>query len=80
MDYPFGPGGEVEGTVALWRHKNGCGAKADNLEEWQAVKILKFTRHRWETCSTGKSVVLDVHGRGHFIPRFWIERQLHDIL
>ena len=80
MDYPFGPNGEVEGAVALWRAQNGCADKADNLEDWQAVKILKFTRHRWESCQSGKSIVLDVHKRGHFIPRFWIERQLKELL
>ena len=80
MDYPFGPDGEVEGAVALWRAQNGCADKADNLENWQAVKILQFTRHRWESCQSGKSIVLDVHKRGHFIPRFWIERQLKELL
>ena len=34
MDYPFGPGGAVEGAVALWREQNRCGPKADSLEKW----------------------------------------------
>jgi len=80
MDYPFGPNGEVEAAVSLWRHHNGCDARADSQERWQAVKILSFNRHRWETCTSGKSIVLDVHKRGHFIPRFWIERQLKELL
>ncbi|MGI9364879.1 MAG: alpha/beta hydrolase family esterase [Rhizobiaceae bacterium] len=80
MDYPFGPQGEVEGAVALWLKQNGCEDTADSLETWQAVKILSFQRHRWDNCFSGKSIVLDVHKRGHFIPRFWIERQLNELL
>ena len=80
MDYPFGPNGEVEGAVALWRYHNGCGPKADYLKDWQAVKILQFQRHVWENCTSGKSIRLDVHKRGHFIPRFWFERNLRELL
>ena len=80
MDYPFGPDGQVEGAVALWRKQNGCPDKADSLETWKAVKILSFQRHRWSNCASRKSIVLDVHNRGHFIPRFWIERQLRELL
>ena len=80
MDYPFGPDGDVEGAVALWRQTNGCEGEADRLARWQAVKILPFQRHVWNTCASGKSVILDVHERGHFIPRFWIEHQLRELL
>lgn len=80
MGYPFGPDGEVEGAVALWLRKNDCGRRADHLKPWQAVKILQFLRHQWDSCETGKSVILDVHERGHFIPRYWIERQLRELL
>jgi polyhydroxybutyrate depolymerase len=80
MEYPFGPGRRVNGAVALWRRENGCSGEPDTSETWQAVKILQFQRLRWTTCSSGKSIVLDVHKRGHFIPRFWIERQLTDLL
>lgn len=80
MGYPYGRDGTVESAVALWRARNNCKAKPDNRLNWQAVKILPFTRHTWANCSSGKSVVLDVHARGHFIPRFWIERQLKELL
>ncbi len=80
MDYPFGPNGEVEGAVSLWRTMNVCNTSADEKSVWQAVKILKFERLRWNNCNTGKTVTLDVHKRGHFIPRFWIENQLKELL
>ena len=80
MDYPFGPSGKVESAIRLWRARNGCDVQPDSQERWQAVKILSFHRHRWETCASGKSIVLDVHKRGHFIPRYWIERQLKELL
>ncbi|EFL89678.1 PHB depolymerase family esterase [Ahrensia sp. R2A130] len=80
MDYPFGPDRAVEGAVALWLDRNGCGPKADEIEPWQAVKILSFDRHIWNTCSSGKPVVLDVHPGGHFIPRYWIAAQLDQLM
>lgn len=80
MDYPFDESGKVESAVNLWRRQNKCAKKADQKTKWQAVKILPFERYSWNKCRTGKSIVLDVHQRGHFIPRFWIETQLRQIL
>ncbi|MEM9733152.1 MAG: polyhydroxybutyrate depolymerase [Pseudomonadota bacterium] len=80
MAYPYGEAGTEESAVDLWLNRNGCADKADARENWQAVEILPFERHVWNRCSTGKRVVLDVHRRGHFIPRFWIARQLRDLL
>lgn len=80
MGYPFGPEGDVEHAVALWRARNGCDDGPDSKTPWQAVKILPFLRHSWTKCRSGKTVMLDVHKRGHFIPRFWIARQLEDLL
>lgn len=80
MAYPYGPSGTEESAVDLWLDRNGCGPKADQRKNWQAVEILPFERHIWNRCASGKRVVLDVHRRGHFIPRFWIERQLKDLL
>ena len=80
MDYPYGDDGTVESAVSLWRNLNKCQTEPDTRTPWQAVKILPFLRHTWQSCATGKSVVLDVHQRGHFIPRFWIERQLKELL
>lgn len=79
MDYPLAPDGGLAGPVALWLRQNGCtGEPATN--SWQAVKILPFERWRWTHCASGKPVTLDIHQRGHFIPRFWIARQLDELL
>ena len=80
MDYPFGARGEIEGAVQLWRSINNCDIESVEKHSWQAVKILPFTRLKWNKCQSGKTVILDVHKRGHFIPRFWIEHQLKDLL
>jgi polyhydroxybutyrate depolymerase len=37
-----------------------------------------FARTAWD-CDGGR-VLLDVHARGHFIPRGWIARQLDELL
>ncbi|MGI9354081.1 MAG: alpha/beta hydrolase family esterase [Rhizobiaceae bacterium] len=80
MDYPYGPDGALAGAVALWITRNGCGDKADSRSSWKPTEILPVTRHSWTKCSSGKSVTLDVHGRGHFIPRGWIAKQLEELL
>ncbi len=80
MDYPFGPQGDVEHAVKLWRDRNKCDHGAVSKTNWQLVPILPFTRYEWKSCGSGKSVVLDAHTRGHFIPRFWIGRQLDELL
>ena len=75
-----GPVVRSKALFAYGARGNGCDVQPDSQERWQAVKILSFHRHRWETCASGKSIVLDVHKRGHFIPRYWIERQLKELL
>lgn len=79
MGFPFGPNNDVSWPVKLWRDLNRCDETIEKTV-WQAVKILPFIRHHWTRCASGKEVTLDVHARGHFIPRFWIERQLSDLL
>jgi len=80
MGYPFGPGKDITWPVRLWRKQNGCAEKPTSKTIWNAVKILPFVRHLWANCHSGKNVVLDVHERGHFIPRRWIGRQLDELL
>ncbi len=80
MSYPFGPDGTLEAAVALWIARNGCRKKPDGKSSWQAVKNLPFLRHIWTDCASKKTVVLDVHQRGHFIPRLWIAKQLEELL
>ncbi|WP_342078007.1 polyhydroxybutyrate depolymerase [Yoonia sp. SS1-5] len=79
MDFPFGPDGDQRYPVALWRQQFGCGASGQ-VSEWSVTAQDAFTRHAWERCTTGKRVVLDLHARGHFIPRGWIGRQLDELL
>ncbi|MEM7300546.1 MAG: polyhydroxybutyrate depolymerase [Pseudomonadota bacterium] len=80
MDFPFGRGGDVKHPVALWRTKNGCMEQPDSVTTWNATKRLSFDRYEWRNCASGKSVTLDVHPRGHFIPRGWIQKQLDQLL
>lgn len=80
MDFPFGPNNDVTWPVKLWRDRNGCEDNSLRKSQWQARKKLPFTRHIWNNCASGKQVILDVHKRGHFIPRFWIARQLKELL
>lgn len=80
MDFPMGPGGDVTNPVALWRRENGCKGDADVIFAWSVTDKDKFTRYVWDNCSSGKSVTLDLHTRGHFIPVGWIKRQLDELL
>ncbi len=80
MGYPYGKNGELEGAVALWRNLNRCREKADSQVNGKLKKGISFTRYLWAKCASGKSVILDVHNRGHFIPRFWIAKQLEELL
>ncbi|MHA3915512.1 CE1 family esterase [Halovulum sp. GXIMD14793] len=80
MDFPIGPGGDVTYPVALWRRENGCLGQPDQIADWQVTERDVFTRHVWQRCSSGREVRLDVHKRGHFIPRGWLKRQLEELL
>ena len=79
MDFPFGPDGDTTYPVALWRRAFGCGAPQD-AGDWQVTDRDEFTRTVWAECTTGGPVTLDIHDRGHFIPRGWIARQLDELL
>ncbi|MEO1552082.1 MAG: hypothetical protein AAFR93_16935, partial [Pseudomonadota bacterium] len=78
MDFPFGPDGDVTYPVALWRRHNGCAEPGERVGDWAATSRVMFTRYAWRDCA--KPVILDVHPRGHFIPRGWIRRQLEELL
>jgi polyhydroxybutyrate depolymerase len=79
MDFPMGPGGDVLFPVALWRRQFGCDGH-DTLGNWSVTNNDLFTRHVWEDCTAGGNVTLDLHARGHFIPRGWMGRQLDELL
>lgn len=78
MDFPYGANGEKTGPVRLWRRINGCNDKADQNANWETEQ--KFERYQWKTCSSGKSVTLDVHDGGHWIAKGWLEQQLKELL
>jgi polyhydroxybutyrate depolymerase len=80
MDFPMGPGGDTTYPVALWRRENGCTGKPDEEFEWRATDKDLFQRHVRTRCASGKSVRLDLHARGHFIPVGWFQRQLDELL
>ncbi|WP_421999687.1 alpha/beta hydrolase family esterase [Roseovarius mucosus] len=79
MDFPFGPNGESTWPVKLWRDRLGCAEPGEERGDWSVTEILSFQRIAWEDCTEGR-VLLDVHNRGHFIPRGWIGRQLDELL
>lgn len=78
MDFPMGPGGDTTHPVAHWRQIYACG-DAERSGAWHATQDLNFERISWENCATG-AVYLDLHPRGHFIPKGWIARQLDELL
>lgn len=78
MDFPFGPDDDTTYPVALWRDKLGC-TELTGSEQYSTTEKDHFERSIWDDCDAGK-VVLDVHARGHFIPRGWFARQLDDLL
>lgn len=77
MDFPFGRDGDTTYPVALWRDHFDCG-EGENLGLWSVTRHDTFDRTVWD-CPGGK-VALDVHARGHFIPRGWIAKQLDELL
>ena len=79
MDFPFGPGGDTTYPVKLWRDRLGCDGPPRDLGPWDITRHDTFKRTQWRDCADGQ-VTLDVHKRGHFIPRGWIARQLDELL
>ncbi len=79
LEFPYGPGGDTTYPVQLWRERLGCAPAGEEAGEWRITKHDLFTRTVWEDCSEGR-VSIDIHPRGHFIPRGWIARQLDQIL
>ena len=80
MDFPFAPDGAVGGAIELWRVRNECATEPSRNLSWHTIKILPITRYFWENCRSRKTIILDVHNRGHFIPRRWIAHQLDELL
>ncbi|QHQ37303.1 polyhydroxybutyrate depolymerase [Algicella marina] len=80
MDFPMGPGGDELFPVALWRRVNGCAGAPVGPRHWAVTQHDAFRRFVWSDCASGKPVRLDLHDRGHFIPRGWIAQQLEELL
>ena len=78
MDFPFGPNGEETGPVRMWQRINGCRPEPGEVSKWQTSQT--YTRYQWHECSSGKTVLLDVHKGGHWIARGWLARQLDELL
>lgn len=79
MTFPMGPGGDTTYPVALWRQAYEC-AQGVPGGNWQVTEHDQFTRTTWRDCNSGGPVTLDLHARGHFIPRGWIARQLDELM
>ena len=80
LDFPFGPGGDTNYPVMLWRERLGCSEAVREAGDWSVVPFLTHNRREWEDCAKGVKVTLDVHPGGHFIPHGWIGRQLDELL
>ncbi|PTX54375.1 polyhydroxybutyrate depolymerase [Litoreibacter ponti] len=79
LDFPFGPDGDTTYPVALWRDHFGCGDVARSAQ-YSTTEKDHFERSVWDGCAREGRVVLDVHPRGHFIPRGWFAYQLDELL
>ncbi|MEO0752138.1 MAG: polyhydroxybutyrate depolymerase [Pseudomonadota bacterium] len=78
LAFPYGPGGETDHAVKLWRDRMGC-QQGQKQGEWQITDLDRFTKTAWDGCAEGR-VTLDIHPGGHFIPRGWIARQLDEVM
>ncbi len=79
MSLPRGPGHDATNAVALWRKIFRCGkGRLDGT--LNLVPGVNFAHFVWDKCSQGRSVTLDVHTGGHFIPTGWLGLQLDDLM
>lgn len=79
MGFPFGPDGDTTYPVKLWRDAKKCGAGVKS-GSWSVQPKDTFVRTNWEDCEDRGAVRIDVHSRGHFIPKGWFARQLDELL
>lgn len=78
LDFPFGPDGDTGHAVRLWRDRLGCNEQVQT-SEYSTTERDRFERSAWTDCADG-NVLIDVHQRGHFIPRGWFAQQLDELL
>ncbi len=79
MGFPFGPGGDTTYPVQLWRDAKKCD-EGVMPGPWSVEPKDIFMRTVWNDCEDGGRVSIDVHARGHFIPKGWFARQLDQLL
>ena len=79
MSLPRGPDHDATNVVALWRKALRCGAgRLDGaLTLAPGVEFAHFT---WDNCAGNRSVTLDIHTGGHFIPTGWLGYQLDGLM
>lgn len=80
LDFPYGPNGETDTPIALWRTRFGCAPEdaGTSFGAWNARDFLTFERREW-SCAGG-DIILDLHPGGHFIPHDWIPLQVEELL
>ena len=79
LSFPFGPNGDETYPVKLWRDGLDCTSQPIDSQYQTNPKDI-FERKSWGDCNDGSIVTLDVHKRGHFIPKGWFAKQLDELL
>ena len=79
MSLPRGPGHDATNAVALWRKRFDCG-QGRITKNYEIRAGIGATHLVWDNCSQGRSVTLDVHSGGHFIPEGWLGVQLDGLM
>lgn len=79
LDFPFGSNGDQTYPVQLWRDAKNCGGQTEDMTYETTPKDV-FERTIWTGCDNGSRVILDVHKRGHFIPKGWFAKQLDELV
>lgn len=79
LDFPFGPNGDETFPVKLWRDTLNCDEQVVT-KTYDTTKKDMFFRTTWTGCNDETRVILDVHKRGHFIPKGWFAKQLDELL
>ena len=81
IDLPVDEGDDPATAMLPWVAISGCDPARRTETSVETVKpIHEYTEYRWSECANGTEVQIDIHGRGHFIPRGWVKRQLIDLL
>ena len=81
IDLPTRGESNPERAMLPWVEISRCDPQRRTATQVSTVPpIREYTQYRWTDCANGKEVQIDIHDRGHFIPKGWIKRQLTDLL